>query len=599
MSYNSPFKFLPPVMERPLQLVIVLLSSSCLCRADIPKVLFIRANSDTVAMYDRYQLSLDFKADFTNPFDPQEVSLKAVMTSPSGKTWNINGFFNYNSWQSQWQVRFAPNETGRWSYQLYIEDKNGVNDSTRNYFQVIPSKINKGPVRVAPNNRYLQYDNGDTYYGVGLWYNDGYAAFNRGQIKETTLDELKALGVNFISSFITPLETQASGVGRYDQSISGRLDEVLQMLEERDMQLSLNIWFHAFLSETVWGGGNIRWNTNPYRQITEAKDFYRSEDAWKAQENLYRYMIARWGYSKAMMLWFIVDEVNGTDGWTSGDSLQATVWGKKVHDYFKANDPYQHLTTGTRSGGIGEYWHEGYQIFDLPSREIYEAQGFSMIKDGGIANQEEHPLVLSYNNYAGQVTKLWTNYEKPAIIGETGWDHTYYEPSMPGYQSLYHNALWVSLANGTAMSPFWWAYSGYLNDNIITNQIRSLSRFTKEIPFAKLTHVSKIDTISGGHDAFAITSDQMIFGWVADPMTDVTGATISLTLKNTYRPLSSYVSKYKVRVYHTWRGAFIYEGEAMVTDGNKLSFTLPVLKPAGGHGNYMGQDAAFILEPMK
>ena len=87
MSYNSPFKFLPPVVLRPLLLVIVLLSSSCLCRADIPKVLFIRANSDTVAMYDRYQLSLDFKADFTNPFDPQEVSLKAVMTSPSGKTW--------------------------------------------------------------------------------------------------------------------------------------------------------------------------------------------------------------------------------------------------------------------------------------------------------------------------------------------------------------------------------------------------------------------------------------------------------------------------------------------------------------------------------
>ena len=102
---------------------------------------------------------------------------------------------------------------------------------------------------------------------------------------------MKALDVNFISSFITPLETQASGVGRYDQNISGRLDEVLQMLEERDMQLSLNIWFHAFLSETVWGGGNIRWNTNPYRQITEAKDFYRSEDAWKAQENLYRCLL--------------------------------------------------------------------------------------------------------------------------------------------------------------------------------------------------------------------------------------------------------------------------------------------------------------------
>ncbi|MBK9681717.1 MAG: hypothetical protein IPO69_23140 [Saprospiraceae bacterium] len=105
------------------------------------------------------------------------------------------------------------------------------------------------------------------------------------------------------------------------------------------------------------------------------------------------------------------------------------------------------------------------------------------------------------------------------------------------------------------------AYSGYLNDNIITNQIKVYPGFTKEIPFAKLTHVSKSIRSPEDMMLFAITSDQMIFGWVADPMTDVTGATISLTLKNTYRPLSSYVSKYKVRVYHTWRGAFIYEGK--------------------------------------
>ncbi|MEO5582889.1 MAG: hypothetical protein ABIR66_09365, partial [Saprospiraceae bacterium] len=515
-----------------------------------------------------------------------------------GQKWNINGFYNYNSWQSQWQVRFAPNETGKWNYQLFIKDKNGTNDSTKNSFTVI-SSMNKGPVRVAPNKRYLQFANGEPFYGVGLWYNDGYASFNQGQIKPTTLDELKTLGVNFISTFITPLETQASGIGRYDQSISGRLDEVLSMLEERDMHLSLNIWFHAFLSETVWGGGNIRWNTNPYKQITAAKDFYRNAEVWKAQENLYRYMIARWGYSKALMLWFIIDEVNGTDGWTSGDSLQAAVWGKKVHDYLKSNDPYQHLTTGTRSGGIGEYWHEGYQIFDLPSREIYEAQGFSMIKEGGIAGHDDHPLMLSYNNYAREISKLWKNYEKPAIIGETGWDHTFYEPSMPGYQALYHNALWVSLANGTAMSPFWWAYSGYLNDNIITNQIRSLSRFTREIPFSKLTKVSKIDSIEGGKNAFAISSDQMIFGWVADPITDVTGDTITLTLKNNLSIKNPAMNKYKVRIYHTWRGAFIYEGDAMVQSGNKITFTLPALKPTGGHGNYIGQDAAFILEPIK
>ena len=125
------------------------------------------------------------------------------------------------------------------------------------------------------------------------------------------LDRLKSLGVNFFSSFITPLETQASGLGRYDQNICGRLDQLLELCEQRGMQLSLNLWFHAFLSETVWGGGNERWETNPYSQVTKPKDFYRSDAAWAFQEKLYRYMIARWGYSRSLGIWFIVDEING------------------------------------------------------------------------------------------------------------------------------------------------------------------------------------------------------------------------------------------------------------------------------------------------
>ncbi len=560
--------------------------------SQIPGVPFIRALKDTIGMYEKFELVYDIKADYANPFDPDQIDVYADLKSPTGKMWKINGFFN----STIWNLRFAPNETGPWSYQLFIKDKNGVNDSTRSTFYVRPSSL-KGPISVSQNKKYLQYANGDSYYGIGMWYNDGYGAFNHGQINANNLDELQKLGVNFISSFITPFETRASGLGRYDQSICGRLDEVLQLLEDRDMQLSLNIWFHAFLSETVWPGGNRRWNSNPYQNITSAKDFYRNEDAWKYQEKLYRYMIARYAHSKALMLWFVIDEVNGTDGWVSGDSIPCALWAQKVHDYIKANDPYHHLTTGTRSGGIQEYWHRGYQIFDLASREIYEAQGFPMIQDGKIDAGDEHPLATSYLNYANELDKLW-QYNKPLILGETGWDHTFYEPSMPGYQAMYHNTIWISLAKGSAMSPFWWAYGNYLNDNIVTAQLRSLSRFAKEIPMAKLSNVSRIDTISGGKHAFAIASDQMTFGWVVNPDSDVTGTTVSLVMKNINRPSASYNTTYRIRIYHTWRAAFIYETTAELKDG-RLTFSIPVLKEEGGHSNYMGQDAAFILEPRK
>ena len=82
--------------------------------------------------------------------------------------------------------------------------------------------------------------------------------------------------------------------------------------------------------------------------------------------------------------------------------------------------------------------------------------------------------------------------------------------------------------------------------NIVTAQLRSLSRFAKEIPMASFPNVSRIDTISGGKHAFKrLPSDQMTFGWVVNPDSDVTGTTVSLVIQKyqdqgfTIRPIGS------------------------------------------------------------
>ncbi|MEX2235872.1 MAG: DUF5060 domain-containing protein [Cyclobacteriaceae bacterium] len=552
-----------------------------------PEIISIRQVQDSVGLYEKFEISLNLKGEFNNPFDPDEIDISATFISPSGKNWRVYGFYDYNSGML-WKVRFSPNETGVWEYRVKVRDKTGEIISEKKNFKAFASG-KKGPVQVAQNKRYLQHPDGSTFFGVGLWYNDGYAGYNSGRITAENLDQLKSVGVNFISTYITPLETYASGLGRYDQNICGRLDEVLALCEERDMLLSLNLWFHSYLSETVWGGGNVRWYTNPYQQVTAAKDFYRSEPAWQYQEKLYRYFIARWGYSRALAIWFIVDEVNGTDGWVSGDSLMAATWGKKVHDYFKQHDPYNHLTTGTRSGGIKEFWHQGYQTFDLAAREIYEAQGYPITKSASLDSADIHPLTHSYNNYAKQISKLWNGYEKPAIIGETGWDHTFYEPGMPGYLALYHNALWVTLASGTAMTPFWWAFSDRLNDNVVSRQILNLRKFTDAIPFANLTGLTPFEVDIPNGDGFAMKSNELIFGWVVNSVTDVAGDPIGISsIKN---------GKYKLRLYHTWRGEFLQEKEIEVSNG-KLTINIPYLHTQGSHANYTGPDVAFILEAL-
>ena len=56
-------------------------------------------------------------------------------------------------------------------------------------------------------------------------------------------------------------------------------------------------------------------------------------------------MIACWGFSRAIGLWQIVSEIEGTNGEVKKDS-----WHQKVNDYFVRHDPYRHPTTASMGG---------------------------------------------------------------------------------------------------------------------------------------------------------------------------------------------------------------------------------------------------------
>lgn len=547
-------------------------------------ILSLRPETTDVGLYEKFEVTIDLQANYTNPFDSDQIDVSAEFTSPSGKTWHIWGFYNPSSWSSLWMIRFAPTEIGTWQYVVTAVDGEGRAQSTPNTFRVTESG-EPGFVGVAPNGRYLQHTDGSSLYPVGLWYNDSYEQFAQGRITQSGLDELRRRGANFISFFPTPLETMGTGLGRYDQNRCGRLDQLFQWCEERDIRISWNLWFHSYLSEAVWGGGNARYRNNPYRLATDATGFFASDEAWRYQLRLYRYIIARWGYSRALFLWFIVDEINGTEGWTEGDRALAEEWCRKVDRYFHEHDPYGRPTTGTQSGGIGQWWPAGYRIFDVAAREIYEAQGHPMPKTGK-PKAGDSPLRYSYRNYAKQTRALWDGFHKPAMIGECGWDHTYYEAGMPGYLAMYHNALWVSLANGLCATPFWWSYSDRINDSVVTDQMLHFARFVERIDFANLDlRPGEID--AGPCDAWVMRTDQFAFGWLVNPETSVANESATL--------LNMPDGAYDVQLYRTWRGSFLDKQTALCR-GGKLSLTVPELRTRSGHASHIGHDVAFQIQ---
>ncbi|MGO4376623.1 hypothetical protein AB4Z21_38875, partial [Paenibacillus sp. MCAF20] len=107
------------------------------------------------------------------------------------------------------------------------------------------------------------------------------------------------------------------------------------------------------------------WKRSAYSSLGSAENFYSSEEMWKYQEKLYRYIIARWGYSSSIGIWNLITEINGTDGWAFGRQDEANAWVTKVHNYFKGNDPYGHPTMGSMAGGGEDFWDHGYKTLDI------------------------------------------------------------------------------------------------------------------------------------------------------------------------------------------------------------------------------------------
>ncbi len=508
--------------------------------AALPLLSGLLSDRDSVPRYGRIELSATVGGAYANPDDPDQIDVTAEFTAPSGRKWAIPGFHAPRGFK----VRFAADETGRWTYSLRAKDASGIS-SLPGTFTVMAS-TRHGWIRIAANQRYFRHDDGAPYHGIGFGY-----PWN---VKEAVLDSLKAAGANTIvywnSSFDWEgsgggkylIESADSGLGHYDDRKGARVDQIMEWCEARDMQLIFCIWPHPFLGDEInpgnkVGGWEAFYGVNPYGSLVKARDFFDDARAWEYQRKLYRYMVARWGYSPALEHWWTVVETPGTDAWALRGPAVVEAWSQKVRDWFKQNDPYGHPTSGSQQGNEDNYWANGYKIFDLSNREIY-------------FNGSSHLSVVQ------ETGKLWSQFKKPIVIGEIG---NYKSPK------TFHHALWSALASGAASAPYWWNYPDQWSPEN-WGYLKAYAAFARDIPFASMGAPQRLTPSVPGASAWAMASDIAAFGWILNENGSVAGKSIAL------QGLSD--GAWKLEWDDTWQGTRVAASDVTVA-GGKLTLQVP------------------------
>lgn len=553
----------------------LLAASGLLAQNGAPAISRRSENGARIGLYEKYEILIDLDhAVYTNPFDPDEVDVQAVFTAPSGRQWRIGGFYdNYNN-RNLWKLRFAPNETGNWRYTLTVTTSAGTGSSPSYLFEAAASAHHGWLHTSTINPHYLVHDDGTPFFGIAMFWPWG--------IAEPGLNTLQSLGCNWVGFWNitydtgnTLIESMSSGLGRYDQNKCKRIDDILEWLEERDMALSLSIWPHDLFCQSLPGWAQ-RWNDNPYKQLCDVLEIYENETAWGYMEKQYRYIIARWGYSRAMGPWEIINEISGTDAWAAGRTAAADAWTRKSYTFLRAHDPFDRPVTASQHGG--KFWTVGYGIFDLPNMHLYET-------DGGTARYANNPVRSSVWAYHDAARRMWEGFSKPSILGEAGGGSSKnfggYAPGSAEYTRMFHNALWTSWSSGQAASPMWWAFNSHQSDIRFQEQLKAFSRVVPGIEYARRAFLPAEVTVSGA-DVFAMTDGTMAFGWTREEWgRDLARRTLTL------HGLQD--SVYTLTWYDTWKG----EGIALHTQPCSAG----VLIDEVPQQTAAAADLAFIIRP--
>jgi len=470
-----------------LALVFLLLASAS------PRLL-----TPDVKQFERVELELASPVKPTNPFDPTQATVNATISLPSGKVLTVPAFWFQDFTRDianpdasgvdrverltpvglpAWRIRFSSSEAGRHTVvtQWTIDGQSGKTAPLA--MQILPGN-RAGFVRTSPRNpHYLEHATGEPFFAIG----ENLCMYEKREgtyYYDRLLAKLASHGANYVrlwqeyyvpqdpsivaspgdgsfSGF--PLETHATGLGRYDLASAWRLDHVAAACER------LDIYYQLAFEMTVWWQTRQkhRWPRNPYNAANggpclKPDDYFTHPKARELVRRRLRYSVARWGWSMHLAAWELWNEVDNNENF---DPAANESWHREMAAYLKSIDPWQHLITTS--------WRDA-RMFSLPDIGVVQAHSYWEAK-------------YDVPQYTLQDTDhLMRPYGKPFFFGEQGVEDPAAAVKLDPDGSHFHDTIWASALSGAAGTGLYWWWHNYVEPLDLYRHYKPLAAFLKD-----------------------------------------------------------------------------------------------------------------------
>lgn len=344
----------------------------------------------------------------------------------------------------------------------------------------VATKPGNGWIRVAPNRRYLQHENGAPFFAVGHDEAFGffYQKMNPKPVLEAFLKHMKANGQNtllvqvdtedrnFYGGNILNLEWPA---GVYREEIAKQFDELMDLAAAHDIYVITYLW-DTFHMTHKWADST--YNVKNGGPCTYPSEMFTNAEAIALQKKKLQYAIDRWGGRKNLLAWDLMNEADTISGridankdakgvFHTASADQIREWYEPMarfcRDYELKKWGKAHLRTiSTTNPRYEHFWFYESPEIDLVTNHQYYWPLTSNPKDS-------IDPVIGIREGLKQILPL-TRYLKPYMDTESGpieWDIKNYQKPLPFDTEYFHNSIWINWASGAAGSSLRWPYPNY------------------------------------------------------------------------------------------------------------------------------------------